>query len=82
VAVVRSAIEEGEHIWDCIVTDGHEWHYVRVLGRDLGPFPNISSEDVELAVERFVATLPAPNRIRHLLNANPLHIGPDGTVSD
>jgi hypothetical protein len=62
-AVVRSAFEHDEHIWDCI-------------------FPNICSEDVELAVERFAAMLPAPNRIRHLLNANPLHLGRDGRVRD
>lgn len=62
-AVVRSAFEHDEQIWDCI-------------------FPNICSEDVELAVERFAATLPAPNRIRHLLNANPLHLARDGRVRD
>ena len=37
---------------------------------------------IEQGIERFAATLPARDRIRHLLNANPLHIRADGTVSD
>jgi hypothetical protein len=81
-AVVESSVEAGEHVWVCIVTDGREWHYVRVVGVDLPPFPNISSEQVEEGIERFAATLPARDRVRHLLNANPLHIDGDGTVSD
>jgi hypothetical protein len=81
-AVITSRFKGGEHVWECIVSDGDEWHYVRVLGPDLGPFPNLSSEDVEHAIERFAATLPAPDRIRHLLNANPLHIDRDGNVAD
>jgi hypothetical protein len=81
-AVIHSASGNGEHVWECIVTDGHEWHYVRIVGIGLGPFPSISTEDVEQGIERFAATLPARDRIRHLLNANPLHIDIDGTVSD
>jgi hypothetical protein len=81
-AVVRSHFEDGAHVWDCIVTDGNEWHYVRVVGTDLGPFPNISAEDIEQGIERFAATLPAPDRIRHVINANPLHIDCNGRVSD
>jgi hypothetical protein len=81
-AVTDSRFEDGQHIWDCIVTDGREWHYIRVRGVDLGPYPNLSSEDVEHGIERFAATLPAPDRIRHLLNANPLHIDRDGNVRD
>jgi hypothetical protein len=81
-AVIRSTSENGKHVWECIVTDGYEWHYVRVVGIGLGPFPNLSAEDVEWGIERFAATLPARDRIRHLLNANPLHIRADGTVSD
>jgi len=46
------------------------------------PFPNISAEDVEHGIERFAATLPARDRIRHVLNANPMHIDSDGMVSD
>lgn len=81
-AVVRAGVENGRHVWECIVTDNQEWHYVRVVGVDLPPFPNISSERVEEGIERFAATLPAQDRLRHLLNANPLHIAADGTVSD
>lgn len=81
-AVVESSFEAGEHVWECIVTDGREWHYVRVVGVELPPFPNISTERVEQGIERFAATLPAQDRLRHLLNANPLHIDGDGTVSD
>ncbi|MGZ4249120.1 MAG: hypothetical protein ACXVUE_12550 [Solirubrobacteraceae bacterium] len=80
-AVVKSSVEAGERVWECIVTDGREWHYVRVVGVDLPPFPNISSEQVEEGIERFAATLPQ-DRLRHLLNANPLHIDADGAVSD
>ena len=80
--VVESSVDADEHVWECIVTDGYEWHYVRVVGIGLGPFPNLSAEDVEWGIERFAATLPARDRIRHLLNANPLHIRADGTVSD
>jgi hypothetical protein len=81
-AVVESSVDAGEHVWECIVTDGHEWHYVRVVGIGVGPVPNLSAADVESGIERFAATLPARDRIRQLLNANPLHIRADGTVSD
>jgi hypothetical protein len=81
-AVTYSAFEDGEHVWDVIVTDGDEWHYVRVLSPDLGPYPNLSPEDIEQAIERFAATLPARHRIRHLLNANPLHIDRHGEIRD
>jgi hypothetical protein len=81
-AVISSEVEGSGHAWECIVTDGREWHYIRVLGTCVGPFPNISAEDVEHGIERFAATLPAQDRLRHLLNANPLHIDRDGNVSD
>ena len=81
-AVVRSSFEHGTRIWDVIVRDADEWHYVRVLGCDLGPFPNISTENIEQGVERFAATLPAGQRLRQILNASPLHIGRDGEVRD
>ena len=79
-AAISSAIDGGDHAWECVVTDGREWHYVR--GTGVGPFPNLSTEDVEEGIERFAATLPAQDRIRHLLNANPLHIDREGNVSD
>jgi hypothetical protein len=66
-AVVRSSSDEREHVWDCIVTDGREWHYIRVLGSGLGQSPDISVEDIEGGIERFAGTLPAQNRIYDLL---------------
>jgi hypothetical protein len=81
-AVVRSSFEHGERVWDVIVRDAQEWHYVRVLGSDLGPFPNISTENIEQEIERFAASLPAAQRLRQLLNASPLHIGRDRRVRD
>jgi hypothetical protein len=81
-AVVRSTFEPGAQVWDCIVSDQHEWHYIRVLGDEPEPFPNVSTEAVERGVEQFASTLPARYRIRHLLNANPLHIDSHGAVGD
>jgi hypothetical protein len=81
-AVISAEIEGSDRAWECIVTDGREWRYVRVLGNGVGPFPNISAEDVEQGIERFAATLPAQGRLFHLLNANPLHIDRDGNVTD
>jgi hypothetical protein len=77
---VFSGFEDGAHLWDCIVSDTAEWHYIRVLGPELGPHPNLSPEDVERALEQFAAALPAQDRLRHLLNANPLGIDPSGHV--
>jgi hypothetical protein len=82
VALVRSTSNESEHVWDCIVTDGGEWHYIRVLGSGLGQFPDISVEAIESGIERFAGMLPAHNRIYNLLNANPLHIDGNRTVRD
>jgi hypothetical protein len=81
-AVTRSGFSDGGHVWDCIVTDGREWHFVRVLGSDLGPYPDLSAEDVEEGIERLAATLPAEHRITYVIDLNPLHIDRDGNVSD
>jgi hypothetical protein len=83
-AVIRSYSDsDGDtHIWECVVSDGREWHYVQVRGPGLGPHPAISSEEVEEGIGRFAATLPSAYRIRHVLNANPLHIDRHGVVSD
>jgi hypothetical protein len=81
-AVVSSEYEDGRRIWDCVVSDGGEWHYIRVESAERGPFPNISSEVIEEGIIRFAATLPAAGRLRHLLNANPLHVDRNGAVSD
>ena len=79
--VVRSTSPESEHVWECIVTDGREWHYIRVLGSGLGPFPDIPVEAIESGIERF-AGAPAQNRTYNLLIANPLHIDRNRNVSD
>ena len=79
---MRTTWEHGQPVWDCVVSDDREWHYVRVIGTNLGPFPNLSSEDVEEGIMRFAEELPATYRIRHLLNRNPLHIDSTGTVTD
>jgi hypothetical protein len=80
-AVVRSGYRDGEHFWECIVSDGEEWHFIRVLGVDLGPSPDLATEDIDQGIERFAATLPEPYRLGTLLNANPLHVDRRGTVS-
>jgi hypothetical protein len=49
------------------LTDGREWHYVRVLGSGLGRFPDISPEATESGIERFAGTLPAPTQLYNLL---------------
>ena len=81
-AVIRSSFADSGRRWYCIVTDGDERHYMYVLGPDLGPYPNLSAEDIEEGIERFAAALPAQGRIRHLLNANPLHIDRSGVIRD
>ena len=81
-ALVRSTSKETEHVWECIVSDGREWHYIRVLGSGLGPFPDIPVEAIESGIERFAGTLPAQNRIYDLLNANPLHVDRNRNVTD
>ena len=81
-AASYSGFQAGEHIWDCVVSDGREWHYIRMVGSGLGPYPDFSPEAIEQGIERFAGTLPSPDRIRSLLNANPLHIDGQGNVTD
>jgi hypothetical protein len=81
-AVVRSIPTETTRLWYCIVTDCHEWHYLHVYGVDTGPFPNLTPEQIEDGIERFAATLPAAYRMRHLLDADPLHVDRSGSVRD
>jgi hypothetical protein len=81
-AVARFDRSDGGHSWECIVSDGDEWHFVRVLGVDLGSTPDLGSEDVERGIETYAATLPESHRLSALLNANPLHVARSGTVSD
>jgi hypothetical protein len=81
-AVVSSTFTDAGHRWESVVSDGREWHYVTVLGTDVGAHPDISSQDVERGIERFAATLPADGRLRALRNANPLHVDSAGVVRD
>jgi hypothetical protein len=81
-AVVRSVRSHDEHFWECMVSDGEQWHFIRVFGVDLGPSTLIAPEDIEHGIQRFAATLPDSNRLSALLNANPLHVDRTGTVSD
>jgi|HubBroStandDraft_6_1064221.scaffolds.fasta_scaffold1492012_2 hypothetical protein len=80
-AVARSGYSDGRHFWECIVSDGEEWHFIRVVGLDLGASPDLTPEDIERGIERFAATLPESYRLRTLLNANPLHADRRGTIS-
>jgi len=81
VAVARSEYRNDERSWECIVSDGKDWHFIRVLGVDLGPATQLAPEDIEQGIERFAATLPDSYRLGALLNANPLHIDRSGTVT-
>jgi len=81
-AVARSGYSSGEHSWECIVSDGEQWHFIQVLGVDLGPTAGLASEDVEQGIQGFAATLPQSSRLYALLNANPLHVDRSGTVTD
>ncbi len=80
-AVERSGYSDGGHFWECIISDGTQWHFIRVLGVDLPPAPGLGTDDIEHGIEAFAATLPGLDRIDALLNANPLHVDRSGTVS-
>jgi hypothetical protein len=81
-AVARSDYDGREHFWECLLTDGQDWQFIRVLGVDLSPSPDVSSEDIEQGIERFAATLPESSRLQALLDASPLHVDRSGNVSD
>jgi hypothetical protein len=80
-AVTQAGYSDGELFWECIVSDGQEWHFIRVLGVDLPPSEDLPTEDIEHGVERFAATLPPSDRLNALLSANPLHVDRNCTVS-
>ena len=81
-AVTRSESEGGGHAWQCIVTDGRQWHYLRVIGTGVGPFPDIYPEGIERGIEQLAGTLPTEGRLQYLLDMNPLHMDVDGNVGD
>jgi hypothetical protein len=70
----------GHRSWDCTAGDPDEWHYLQVIGVDLEPFAGLPPEDIEVGIERFGATLPAADRLRRLINFNPLRIDRHGIV--
>lgn len=81
-AVARSGYSNGEHTWECIISDGEQWHFIQVLGVDVGPAAGLATDDVEQGIQAFAATLPQPSRLDALLSANPLHVDRSGTVTD
>jgi hypothetical protein len=81
-AVTRSVPADGGRVWDCIVTDGDAWRYLRVVGAGLGPYPDVYPEDVERGIEQLAGTLPAEGRLQYLLDLNPLHIDAERNVDD
>jgi hypothetical protein len=81
-AVVTARYEGEQRCWDCIVGDLDEWHYVQVIGIDLGPFTAVPPEDIEDGIERFGAALPAADRLHQLINFSPLHVDRHRTVGD
>ncbi|HUA46213.1 MAG TPA: hypothetical protein VMA77_13370 [Solirubrobacteraceae bacterium] len=79
-SVVRAEYRDGHYVWECMVTDGAEWHYIEVIGDE--ERPDLASEDIEQGIDRFAASLPSDNRLWELLNANPLHVDRSGQVRD
>jgi hypothetical protein len=81
-AVVRAEYRNGQHVWECVVTDVREWHYIEVIGTDLSGFEELESDDIEHGIDRFAGTLSSDYRLQALMNANPLHIDRTGHVTD
>lgn len=81
-AVVEFSADGGEHRWCCVVSDGSAYRYVHVCSNELGPWQRLPPTVVEDAIERFAATLPAPHRLYHLVNSNPIHLDRDGIARD
>lgn len=81
VSVTRAYHEGADRAWECLVSDGHKWHYIRLIGDKVGQYPNISPVDVEEGISQFAESLPKVGRLRHLLNMNPLHISRHGIVN-
>jgi hypothetical protein len=81
-SVVRAEYRDGHHIWECMVTDRQEWHYIEVIGTDIVGFEELDPEEIERGIDRFAATLRSSYRFQALLNANPLHIDRGGQVTD
>jgi hypothetical protein len=83
-AVVESTVDahRREHRWSCVVTDGREHRYIRVIAPGLGPFERLAPVVVEEALERFADRHPSHDRLRGLVNASPVHLDRDGQAYD
>jgi hypothetical protein len=81
-AVARAEYRDGHHVWECVVSDGHEWHHIEVIGTDVVGFEELENDDIEQGIDRFAATLSSSYRLTALQNANPLHIDRAGQVTD
>jgi hypothetical protein len=81
-AVARTEYRDGHHVWECVVSDGQEWHYIEVIGTDVVGFEELQNDEIERGIDRFAATLSSSYRMNALLNANPLHIDRGGQVTD
>jgi hypothetical protein len=79
-AVVRAEYRDGHYLWECLVTNGAESHYIEVIGTPVRP--DLASEDIEQGIDSFAATLPSGDRLQELVNANPLHLDLSGQVTD
>lgn len=82
VSVTLASLVGDERAWSCVISDGHNWHYIRLIGDGVGRRPHLSPLDVEEGISRFAEGLPEAGRLRHLLNANPLRISRSGIVRD
>jgi hypothetical protein len=81
-AVVGAGFRAGNHVWECIISDGTEWHYVEVVGAGIGEFSELPEDEIEAGIERFAAGLAPEYRLRAVLNASPLRIDSRGHVGD
>jgi hypothetical protein len=81
-SVTRVSQDGEDRTWQCVISDGHNWHYIRLIGEGRGRFPNFSPVAVEESIYRFAESLPESGRLWHLLNANPLRMSPHGIVRD
>lgn len=82
-ASVTRAFDDGDdRAWQCVISDGHAWHHIRLVGVGIGRWPNLSPAALEQGISRFAESLPESGRLQHLLNANPLRVSRAGIVRD
>jgi hypothetical protein len=81
-AIERTEYRDGHHVWECVVSDGQEWHHIEVIGTDVVGFEELENDEIERGIDRFAATLSSAYRLTALQNANPLHINRAGQVTN